>query len=99
MSQSIPVAAQPTLRDFLAVPTTTLSSATDRLVKRGLLKRERIEADRRAVALTLSEDGAAYAQAQIEAYRKMYVLMLSRLAPDERDQFIAMISKIIYNDD
>lgn len=83
---------------FLAVPTTTLSSATDRLVKRGFLKRERIEADRRAVALTLSESGAIYAQAQVEAYRKMHMLMLSRLSPDERDQFIAMITKIVYND-
>jgi DNA-binding MarR family transcriptional regulator len=83
---------------FLAVPTTTLSSATDRLVKRGLLNRERIEADRRAVALTLSESGMVYARTQVEAYRRMYMLMLSRLSPDERDQFIRMISKIVYND-
>lgn len=83
---------------FLAVPTTTLSSATDRLVKRGFLKRERIETDRRAVALTLSAAGEAYAKAQIAAHRQMYMLMLSRLSPDERKQFIAMISKIVYND-
>ncbi|MDR7157035.1 DNA-binding MarR family transcriptional regulator [Sphingobium xenophagum] len=83
---------------FLAVPATTLSSATDRLVRRGFLKRERIEADRRAVALTLSEAGAAYAKAQVNAYRQMYMLMLSRLSPHERDQFIAMITKIVYND-
>jgi DNA-binding MarR family transcriptional regulator len=83
---------------FLGVPTTTLSSSTDRLVKRGFLKRERIEADRRAVALTLSEAGVAYAQAQVEAHRKMHVLMLSRLSPEERDPFIAMISKIVYNE-
>jgi DNA-binding MarR family transcriptional regulator len=84
---------------FLAVPTTTLSSATDRLVKRGFLRRERIKADRRAVALTLSEAGAAYARAQVETYRKMYMLMLSRLSAEERDRFIAMITKIVYNDD
>lgn len=56
---------------FLTVPTTTLSSATDRLVKRGFLKREHIEADRRAVALTLSETGAAYTRAHVQAYRRM----------------------------
>lgn len=83
---------------FLGVPATTLSSATDRLVRRGLLKRERMEVDRRAVALTLSTDGEAYAKAQVEAYRQMYMLMLSRLSPDERDQFIAMITKIVYDD-
>lgn len=83
---------------FLGVPATTLSSATDRLVRRGLLKRERMEVDRRAVALTLSTDGKAYARAQVEAYRQMYMLMLSRLSHDERDQFIAMITKIVYDD-
>ncbi|MFY9350204.1 MAG: MarR family transcriptional regulator [Sphingobium sp.] len=83
---------------FLDVPTTTLSSATDRLVRRGFLRRDRIEADRRAVALTLTEAGAAYAQAQVEAYRQMYMLMLLRLSPEERDRFIAMITKIVYND-
>jgi DNA-binding MarR family transcriptional regulator len=83
---------------FLGVPTTTLSSATDRLVKRGLLKRARIEADRRAVALTLSDAGAASARGLVEAYRQMHLLMLSRLSPDERDRFIAMITKIAYND-
>ncbi len=83
---------------FLAVPATTLSSAADRLVKRGFLTRERLETDRRAVALTLSAAGEAYAKAQVEAHRQMYMLMLSRLSPDEREQFIAMISKIVYNE-
>jgi predicted transcriptional regulator len=38
---------------FLTVPNTTISSATDRLVARGLLKRKRPPDDRRAVALHL----------------------------------------------
>lgn len=83
---------------FLEVPTTTLSSATDRLVKRGFMTRARIEADRRAVALTLTDAGAAFAQDQVETYRRMYLLMLSRLSAPERDQFIAMMTKIVYND-
>ncbi|WP_084583206.1 MarR family winged helix-turn-helix transcriptional regulator [Sphingomonas azotifigens] len=83
---------------FLGVPTTTLSSATDRLVKRGFLKRERIEADRRAVALSLSAAGAACARSMVEAYRQLHLLMLSRLSPDERDRFIAMITKIVDDD-
>lgn len=83
---------------FLGVPTTTLSSATDRLVKRGFLKRERIEADRRAVALSLSDAGTACARGLVDAYRQLHLLMLSRLAPEERDPFIAMIGKIVYDD-
>lgn len=84
---------------FLGTANTTISSATDRLVKRGYLRRERVEDDRRAVALQLSDDGRAYVEVQLKMYRDMYRLMLERLLPAERDPFIAMITKIVYNDD
>jgi DNA-binding MarR family transcriptional regulator len=84
---------------FLGTANTTISSATDRMVKRGYLKRERVEDDRRAVALRLSDEGRAYVEVQLQMYRDMYRLMLDRLLPAERDQFIAMIAKIVYNDD
>lgn len=84
---------------FLAVPNTTISSATDRLVKRGLLERGRVESNRRAVALRLSHAGTDYAAAQMQAHREMYRLMLERLSPAEQDQFIAMITKIVYHED
>lgn len=83
---------------FLGVANTTISSATDRLVKRGLLERERAEDDRRAVALRLSAEGEAYVGAQVQAHQDMYRLMLERLSPAERDHFIAMITKIVYFD-
>jgi DNA-binding MarR family transcriptional regulator len=83
---------------FLGTPNTTVSSATDRLVKRGFLKRARVEDDRRAVALELSGEGRSYVAVQLKLYRDMYQLMLERLLPAERDQFIAMITKIVYND-
>jgi len=84
---------------FLGTANTTISSATDRLVKRGLLKRDRVEKDRRAVALELTGEGHSYVTAQRKTYQDMYRLMLERLAPGERDQFIAFITKIVYNDD
>lgn len=84
---------------FLGTANTTISSATDRLVKRGFLERARVEGDRRAVALQLSDNGHAYVNVQLKMYREMYRLMLERLLPAERDQFIAMITKIVYNDD
>ncbi|AOF94957.1 MarR family winged helix-turn-helix transcriptional regulator [Sphingobium sp. RAC03] len=84
---------------FLGTANTTISSATDRLVKRGLLKRARVEQDRRAVALELTGEGQSYVTNQRKTYQDMYRLMLERLAPHERDQFIALIAKIIYNDD
>jgi DNA-binding MarR family transcriptional regulator len=84
---------------FLAVPNTTISSSTDRLAKRGLLERRRPEGDRRAVALRLSADGKARADAIVTARRELYRKMLQPLSPAERKTFIRMITKIVYNDD
>ncbi|MHB2263699.1 MarR family winged helix-turn-helix transcriptional regulator [Aliihoeflea sp. PC F10.4] len=84
---------------FLGVATTTISSATDRLAKRALLERHRPEGDRRAVALRLSEAGKTYVATQRDAYRAMFRMMLDRLSHDERESFIAMMTKIAYYGD
>lgn len=83
---------------FLGTANTTISSATDRLVKRGLLARSRVEENRRAVALKLSGQGEAYVAAQRKLHRELYRVMLAPLSPAERDQFIAMITKIVHHD-
>lgn len=84
---------------FLSAPNTTISSATDRLVKRGLLERGRMERDRRAVALRLSAAGEVYVERQLKTYRDLCRLVLERLLPTERERFIAMMAKISYYDD
>jgi DNA-binding MarR family transcriptional regulator len=84
---------------FLAVPNTTISSATDRLVKRGLLDRDRIEKDRRAISLRLSKDGEETAVALRQVHQDLYRMMLQRLSPAEREQFIKIITKIVYSED
>src|SRR5262245_27718616 len=81
---------------FLAVPNTTISSATDRLVKRGLLERRRPDGDRRAVALRLSTVGKARADAIVAAYLALYRRMLEPLSPAERKTFIRIITKIVH---
>jgi DNA-binding MarR family transcriptional regulator len=83
---------------FLSVPNTTISSSTDRLAKRGLLERHRPEGDRRAVALQLSADGKARADAIAMAHRDLYRRMLQPLSPAERKTFIRMIMKIVHNE-
>ena len=83
---------------FLGVAMTTMSSATDRLAKRGLLERHRPEDDRRAVALRLSETGKQYVSIQEQAYHDMFLLMLNRLSVDERGAFITMIQKIAFTE-
>jgi DNA-binding MarR family transcriptional regulator len=79
----------------LAVPGTTISSATDRLVKRGLLERKRPEANRRAVALRLSAQGEARFAALQSAYHAMHLSMLEPLTPGERDTLITLMTKIV----
>ncbi|RTL94255.1 MarR family transcriptional regulator [Ancylobacter aquaticus] len=84
---------------FLGVANTTISSATDRLAKQGLLERHRAEGDRRAVALTLTEAGDARAKAYVAAHRDLYRRMLGPLSPSERTNFITLITKIVYHED
>jgi DNA-binding MarR family transcriptional regulator len=84
---------------FLAVPTTTISSATDRLVKRGLLERHRLEDDRRAVALSLSASGRDHVAATQRAHDAMFRMMLGRLSEQERDSFVTIMKKIAYSED
>ncbi len=83
---------------YLGVANTTLSSATDRLVKRGLLERRRLEVDRRAVELRLSEKGVIRAEAYAKAHHSMAEQMLCALTPVERDSFIRLILKIMHDD-
>lgn len=84
---------------FLGLPVTTISSATDRLAKRGLLVRGRMEDDRRAVALKLSGEGAARVASIRKGYEDMCRMMLERLSPQEREAFLAMITKIVSHED
>lgn len=79
---------------FFGAAITTISSAADRLARRGLLLRQRPENDRRAVALRLTDEGKVYTAALGAAYKSMFRMMLDRLDQDERDLFIGMMDKI-----
>lgn len=79
---------------YLGVANTTVSSATDRLVKRELLRRQRPEADRRAVALHLTPAGEGRVAALQAMYGELHRRMLAPLDADERRQLIAMMAKV-----
>lgn len=87
------------LARFFGVANTTLTSATDRLVKRKLLDRSRPEDNRRAVALRLSEAGRACVEAFQAAYRDMYLSLLQPLTPEDRDHLIRIMQIITKNED
>lgn len=84
---------------FIGVANTTISSATDRLAKRDLLERRRPEADRRAVALRLTAAGQRRVDGLSAMYGQLHRRMLEPLSAAERQQLIAMMAKIVSNDD
>ena len=83
------------LREF-DIPQTTLSSALDRLVKRGLLVRRINERDLRSFAFELTDEGKEI-QAEHERVDMMIAkLLLGRLDDElERAEFIRLLKKIM----
>lgn len=80
----------------LNVAMTTMSSAVDRLVKKGLVERRRPQDDRRAVELTATSKGRDVLADQKAAYRKACHAMLRALDPGERIEIIRLTEKIAH---
>ena len=83
---------------YLSIANTTVSSATDRLAKRGYLARERSESDRRAVALWLTPAGTARAASLRALYREIHGHMLAPLSEADRETLIGLLRKINSNE-
>lgn len=84
------------LAAFLDVAATTATSTIDRLVKRGLLIRERPEDNRRAVALSLSAEGQEVFEHMVAQDMQNMQIMLQTLSPAERAPFVAAMGKIVH---
>lgn len=84
---------------YLRVAPTTISSATDRLTSRDFLQRDRLDEDRRSIALNLTGSGATYVSELIEVQTTHCRMMLEGLSQRNQDVFIKLISKIAQNDD
>jgi DNA-binding MarR family transcriptional regulator len=78
----------------LGVAATTMSAVADRLVRYGLITRERVSSNRRIVSLTLSEEGRRRVEAAVQTQHDHCRAMLSALEPQERPGFLAAIAKI-----
>jgi DNA-binding MarR family transcriptional regulator len=80
----------------LGAPISTISSALDRLEKRGLLTRLRQEDDRRVVHIALTPAGQRLVKkirgGQIETCRAM----LARLNRSEREQLIRLVARVAH---
>ncbi len=78
---------------------TTITSATDRLVRRSLLRRDRLDGDRRSIALNLTASGLTFVSDLVDIQKSHCRIMLERLSKREQDVFIELISKIAQFDD
>jgi DNA-binding MarR family transcriptional regulator len=67
----------------------------DRLVERGLLTRQRDPADRRAVRITLTEDGRQLLAAIQHKKRIRLRQFLEQLTPAERKDFVRLVEKYL----
>jgi DNA-binding MarR family transcriptional regulator len=76
------------------VPTTT-SALLDRLVRHGLVLRERVESNRRIVRLSLQEAGYQRVKRIIETSNAHCRAMLEALEPDERTRFVNAVTRIV----
>ena len=76
------------------VPTTT-SALLDRLVRQGLVLRERVEKNRRIVHLSLPEAGRDRVKRIIETSNAHCRAMLEALEPEERARFVDAMTKIV----
>jgi DNA-binding MarR family transcriptional regulator len=78
----------------LGVVATTTSALLDRLVRHGLVLRERVDSNRRIVRLSLRAAGQERVKRLIETANAHCRAMLEVLAPEERACFVEAVIKI-----
>ncbi len=82
------------MADLLGVPRTTVSTAVKALVKRGLVETSADERDRRALKVSLTEEGRQVLDAILRQDRRNAEAMLAALDPDEHASFLRAIAKV-----
>ncbi len=80
----------------LQSPITTISSALDRLEARRVIVRQRRPSDRRTVYIELTAIGLRLATKLRDVQVENCRLMLLQLAPNEREELLRLVSKIVY---
>lgn len=78
----------------LQVALTTMSSSADRMVRRGMIERQRPEANRRSVALTITQKGREAVEGYMDGYRASCRAMLDALDTPDRLVFLRLTEKI-----
>ncbi|MEM8795907.1 MAG: MarR family transcriptional regulator [Pseudomonadota bacterium] len=82
------------LADILSVPRSTVSTAVKSLEKRGLVFTSPDKTDRRALCVSLTEEGADVLEAILRQDMRNSGAMLSALHEEEKDLFVAMVGRV-----
>jgi DNA-binding MarR family transcriptional regulator len=88
--------SQQTLGDRLRVDRTTIVALVDELERRGLVARRRNPEDRRAYALEATGEGRRWVKRTSAALARAESALLEGLEPDEREELIRLLQKLIY---
>ncbi|MCK8787828.1 MarR family transcriptional regulator [Roseomonas sp. NAR14] len=91
----LPGSDQNTLAQEVGLDRTNVADVLVRLERRGLVRRQRGEADRRTVLAWLTADGEALLKAMYAVMRRSQERLLAPLAPAEREQFLGMLLRLI----
>ncbi|MDP3852832.1 MarR family winged helix-turn-helix transcriptional regulator [Phenylobacterium sp.] len=87
------------LAQALDAPDSTVSSALDRLEKRGLVARRRRTSDRRVMRVDLTPDGLALAQRLRAGQMENSRSMLARLTAEDRAHLVRLMAAVAQGDD
>jgi len=72
----------------------SITTAVQRLEKKGLLRRERSEGDARVVLVDLTESGRELIEASFAAHADNLEVLFAELSPEERTQFAGLMRKV-----
>jgi DNA-binding MarR family transcriptional regulator len=80
--------------DYLMIAKNNLTAMMNKLVRKGVVKRERTEEDRRLVYVSLTEKGMELYRQINDSYLDLSKGMLDALEPDEQELMLKVLHKI-----
>lgn len=82
------------LAEHLGAPLSTATSISKRLVRKGMVSREKSESDQRMIVNRLTPAGESIAAEMMELIQEVYTRVQSALSPEELQQFIDLALKV-----
>jgi MarR family 2-MHQ and catechol resistance regulon transcriptional repressor len=82
------------LAEHLTVAVNSMTSIADSLERKGLVRRQRTEQDRRVIRVELTDPGREIHQSLVEVNLRLFRSMLGALTEDEQEIFMVLFRKI-----